>query len=235
MRWCVTWQSLQWKQPSVIRRSQWGFNPGDLFLQARIKKFQKGFFHLTDFEKIAAGFENVSRNKLWERYLKYRHYYVDLDLSGFGEYGKAVYAPVLPLFDRWFQRKSTGDIFLITPLLGENLSLPDHPEFRQDTGEVIDFHIKVLALSLDGVILDENRNAVSSQFLGDVICDVSTHTRSYDFSDRLCFCITVRLFIEMLKEKFSHFENLVTDLSLRDFANEDTLNPKPQEVIKIPW
>ena len=109
------------------------------------------------------------------------------------------------------------------------------PEFRKETGEVIDFHIKVLALSLDGVILDENRNAVSRQFLGDVICNVGRHTQSYDFSDRLCFSITVRLFIEMLKDKFSHFGNLVTDLSLREFANEDTLNPKPQEVINIPW
>ena len=184
---------------------------------------------------IAERRENSSRNKMEQRYLKYRHYYVGLDLSGYGDYGKAVYAPYLPLFDRWFHRKATDDIFLITPLLGEQLSLPDHPEFRKETGEVIDFHIKVLALSLDGVILDENRNAVSRQFLGDVICNVGRHTQSYDFSDRLCFSITVRLFIEMLKDKFSHFGNLVTDLSLREFANEDTLNPKPQEVINIPW
>ena len=191
---------------------------------------------MTDFEKIAlAASEHVGRNKLQERYLKYRHYYANIDISGFGGYGKAVYAPYLPLFDRCFQRKATDDIFLITPLLGENISLPDHPEFRKETGEVIDFHIKVLALSLDGVILDENRNAVSSQFLGNVICNVGRHTRSYDFSDRLCFSITVRLFIEMLKDKFSHFGSLVTDLSLRDFANEDTLNPKPDKVIKIPW
>jgi signal peptidase I len=191
---------------------------------------------LAGFEKIAAaGTENVSRNKLQERYLKYRHYYAGMDLSGFGEYGKAVYAPFLPLFDRWFQRKSTDDIFRITPLLGDKVYFPDHPDFRKETGEVIDFHIKVLALSLDGVILDEKRNAVSSQFLGDVICDVSRHTRSYDFSDRVCFSITVRLFIEMLKDKYSHFGSLVTDLSLRDFANEDTLNPKPKEVINIPW
>lgn len=195
-----------------------------------------GFSLVTDFEKITlAGSEQVGYSKLEERYLKYRHYYVDFDLSGYGDYGKAVYAPYLPLFDRWFHRKSTNDIFLITPLLGENVYIPDHPEYRKGTAEVIDFHIKVLALSLDGVILDENRNAVSSQFIGDVICNVGRHTRSYDFSDRLCFSITVRLFIEMLKNKFSHFGSLVTDLSFRDFANEDTLNPKPQEVINIPW
>lgn len=188
------------------------------------------------FEKNAmAGCEYVSRNKLEERYLKYRHFYVGLDLSGFGDYGRAVYAPVLPLFDQWFERKTMDDIPLITPLLRYNESLHDHPDFRKETGEVIDFHIKVLALSLDGLILDENRNAISKQFLGNVIFDVSRHTRSYDFSNRLCFSITVRLFIEMLKERFSHFGSPVADLSLCDFANEDTLNPKPQEVIDIPW
>lgn len=191
---------------------------------------------MAGFEKNAVvDSENVGCNKLQERYLKYRHYYVGLDLSGYGDYGKAVYAPYLTLFDRWFQRKSPDDISLITPLLGDKVYLYDHPDFRKETGEVIDFHIKVLALSLDGVILDENRNAVSSQFLGNVICNVSRHTRSYDFSDRLCFFITIRLFIEMLKDKFSHFGSFVTDLSLRDFANEDTLNPKPQEVVSIPW
>ncbi len=191
---------------------------------------------MAGFEKIAlVGSENVGRNKLKERYLKYRHYYVGLDLSGFGEYGKAVYAPLLPMFDRWFERKFMDDIPLITPLLGDNVYHHEHSDFRKETGEVIDFHIKVLALSMSGVILYENKNAVSRQFLGDVIYDVSRRTRSYDFSDRLCFFITVRLFIEMLKEKYSHFGRIVTDLSLRDFANEDTLNPKPQEEIRIPW
>jgi len=181
------------------------------------------------------GCEYVSRNKLEERYLKYRHFYVGLDLSGFGDYGRAVYAPLLPLFDQWFERKSMDDIPLITPLLRYKESLHDHPDFRKETGEVIGYHIKVLALSMNGIILDENRNAVSKQVLGNVIFDVSRHTRSYDFSNRLCFSITVRLFIEMLKERFSHFGCPVADLSLCDFANEDTLNPKPQEVINIPW
>jgi len=191
---------------------------------------------LADFEQVAVvGFENAGRNKLQERYLKYRHYYVGLDLSGFGEYSKVVYAPLLPLFDRWFERKSMGDIPRITPLLGEKVYLHDHPDFRKETGELIDFHIKVMALSMNGVILDENRNAVSKQFLRNVIFDVSRHTRSYDFSNRLCFSITVRMYIEMLKERFSHFGRPVTDLSFRDFANEHTLNPKPQEVIGIPW
>ncbi|MBM4272125.1 MAG: hypothetical protein FJ139_08235 [Deltaproteobacteria bacterium] len=191
---------------------------------------------MAGFGKIAAaGFADVSRNKLQERYLKYRYYYVGLDLSGFGEYSKAVYAPLLPLFDQWYERKSLDDVPRITPLLGDKVYLTDHPEFRKETGEVIDFHIKVLALSMNGVILDENRNAVSRQFLGDVISDVSRHTRLYDFSNRLCFSITVRMYIEMLKGSFSHFGRLVTDLSLCDFTNEATLNPKPQEVVSIPW
>jgi hypothetical protein len=191
---------------------------------------------LADFEQVAVvGFENVSRNKLQERYLKYRHYYVGFDLSGYGEYGKAVYAPLLPQFDRWFERKSMDDIPRITPLLGDKVYLHDHSDFRKETGEVIDFHIKVMALSINGVILDENRNAVSKQFLGNVISDVSSHTRSYDFSNRLCFSITVRMYIETLKERFSHFGRPVTDLSFRDFANGYTLNPKPEEVIGIPW
>ena len=191
---------------------------------------------MADFEKNAVvGLENVSRNKLQERYLKYRHYYIGLDLSGFGDYGKAVYASLLPLFDRWFEKKSMDDIPRITPLLGDKVYLHDHPDFRKETGKVIGFHIKVLALSMNGVILNENRNAVSKQSLGNVIFDVSRHTRSYDFSNRLCFSITVRMYIEMLRERFSHFGRPVTDLSFRDFANEDTLNPKPQEVIGIPW
>lgn len=182
---------------------------------------------------IAVGCENISRNKLQERYLKYRQYYAGIDIAGFGGYGKAVYAPLLPVFDQWFERKSVDDIPRITPFLEDKLYLHDHPDFRQERGEVISFHIKVLALSMNGVILDENRNAVSRQVIGDVVFDVSKHTRSYDYSDRLCFSITVRMFIDMLKENFSHFGSQVTDLSFRDFANEDTLNPKPQHVISI--
>jgi hypothetical protein len=37
----------------------------------------------------------------------------------------------------------------------------------------------------------------------------------------------------MVKEKFSHFGSPLTDLSFRDFANEETLTPRPQEVISI--
>ena len=189
---------------------------------------------MVDFAEIdARGCENSSRNKLQERYLKYRHYYTGLDLSGFGDYGKAVYAPLLPVFDRWFERKSVDDIPRIIPFLDDKLYLQDHPDFRQERGDVISFHIRVMALSMDGLILDQNRDAVSRQLLRDIVCNVSRRTRSYDFSDRLCFSITVRLFIEMLKEKFSHFGREVTDLSLLNFANEDTLNPKPQEIISI--
>jgi len=189
---------------------------------------------LVAFAKIdVMGCENGSRNKLQERYLKYRHYYTGLDMSGFGGYGKAVYARLLPVFDRWFERKYVEDVPRITPLLEDKLYLRDHPDFRQERGDVISFHIRVMALSMDGLILDQNRDAVSRQLLRDVVCNVSKRTRSYDFSDRLCFSITVRLFIEMLKENFSHFGSEVTDLSFPDFANEDTLNPKPQEIISI--
>jgi hypothetical protein len=41
------------------------------------------------------------------------------------------------------------------------------------------------------------------------------------------------MFIDMLKEEFSHFGSPVADLSFRDFANEETLTPKPQPVISI--
>ncbi len=200
------------------------------------KKFQKEFFPVIGFEKNAmAGCEYVSRNKLEERYLKYRHFYVGLDLSGFGDYGRAVYAILRSLSGLKEDHGISDTLGAQLTFAEYNESLHDHPDFRKETGEVIDFHIKVLALSLDGLILDENRNAISKQFLGNVIFDVSRHTRSYDFSNRLCFSITVRLFIEMLKERFSHFGSPVADLSLCDFANEDTLNPKPQEVIDIPW
>ena len=176
---------------------------------------------------------NGSRNKLQERYLKYRHYYVGLDISGFGGYGKAVYVQLLPVFDQWFERKSVDDIPEIMPFLEDKSYLDDHPDFRGERGGVISYHIKVLALSMSGLILDQNRDAVSRQLLRDVVFDVRRHTRSYDYSDRLCFFITVRMFIEMLKEKFSHFGSQVKDLSLHDFANGDTLNPKPQPVISI--
>ena len=40
---------------------------------------------------IAVGGRNGRRNKMEERYLKYRHYYAGIDISGYGGYGKAVY------------------------------------------------------------------------------------------------------------------------------------------------
>jgi hypothetical protein len=41
------------------------------------------------------------------------------------------------------------------------------------------------------------------------------------------------MFVDMVKEDFSHFGSQVTELSFRDFANEETLTPKPQPVISI--
>lgn len=176
-----------------------------------------------------------NRNKLKERYLKYRHYYANLDMSGFGEYGRDIYAPLLPLFDQWFEKRSLDDIPKITPLLGYNVDLNQYPGLRRETGEVISFHIRVIALSLDGVILDENRDIVTKPFLEDVISEVGKYTRSYDFSDRLCFSITVRMFVEMLKNKFSHLGRPFIELSLYDFAMAGTLDPKPREEVIIPW
>jgi len=182
---------------------------------------------------VAASCENGSRNRLHERYLKYRHYYADIDIYGFGGYGKAVYAPLLPVFDQWFERKSLNDTPRIIPLLQDTTYLSDHPDFREERGGAISFHIKVLALSMNGLILEHKKDEVSRQLLQDIIVDVSHHTKSYDFSDRLCFSITVGMFIDMVKEKFSHFGSPVTKLSFRDFANEETLNPKPPPVISV--
>ncbi len=193
---------------------------------------------MADVEKIdlmggGNGNGNSNCNKLEERYLKYRHYYVGIDISGFGGYGRAVYVSLLPTFDQWFEKKSLDDIPQITPLLEDKLYLNDHPDFKEERGGVISYHVKVLALSMSGLILDHNKDAVSKPLLQGVVSDVRRYSRSYDFSDRLCFLITLRMFIDMVKEKFSHLDNRVTDLSLRDFAIEDRLNEKPQPVINV--
>jgi hypothetical protein len=184
-------------------------------------------------QQIVTVSSNNGSSKLHERYLKYRHYYAGIDISGFGGYGRAVYAPLLPVFDRWFERKSLDDIPHIMPLLEDKTFLQDHPDFRRERGGAISFHIKVLALSMKGLILDEHKDEISRSLLNNVVIDVSKKTKSYDYSECLCFTITVRMFIDMLKGNFSHFGSPVKDLSLHDFANEDTLNPKPQHIISI--
>ena len=182
---------------------------------------------------IAKGSENGSRKKIEERYLKYRHYYAKIDISGFGGYGKAVYDSLLPSFDEWYERKSLSDIPPNMAFLEDRLFLTDHPDYREERGGAISFHIKVLALSMIGLIVNYNKDVILRQLLQDIISAVSIRTKSYDYSDRVCFSITVRMFIEMLKEEFSHFGRMVTDLSFRDFANEETLNPKPPPVISV--
>jgi len=182
---------------------------------------------------ITVSSNNGSNNKLYERYLKYRHYYAGIDISGFGGYGRAVYAPLLPVFDRWFERKSLDDIPYIMPLLEDKTFLQDHPDFRRERGGAISFHIKVLALSMKGLILDTHKDEISRPLLNNLVIDVSKKTKSYDYSECLCFMITVRMFVDMLKENFSHFGSPLKDLSLHDFANEDTLNPKPPQVMSI--
>jgi hypothetical protein len=182
---------------------------------------------------IAANFENGILNKMEERYLKYRHYYAGIDISGFGGYGKAVYAPLLPLFDQWFEMKALVNIPPNISFLEDRLYLIDHPDYRVERGGAISFHIKVLALSLIGLIMNHNKDVISRQLLQYIIFNVSQHTKSYDYSEYMCFSITVRMFIDMVKEEFSHFGNQVADLSFRHFANEETLTPKPQPVISI--
>jgi hypothetical protein len=90
-----------------------------------------------------------------------------------------------------------------------------------------------MALSMIGLILNYNSNAISPQLLKAIISDISKHTKSYDYSECLCFSITVRMFIDMVKKEFSHLGSPVTDLSFVDFANEETLTPKPQPVISV--
>lgn len=182
---------------------------------------------------IAVGRENGSRNKIEERYLKYRHYYTGIDISGFGGYGKAVYAPLLPSFDQWYRRKSLHDVPPNITFLEDRLYLTDHLDYRQERGGAISFHIKVLALSMVGLIMNYRKDLISRQLLQVIISDISRQTKSYDYSECVCFSITVRMFVDMLKEEFSHFGSQVSDLSICDFANEETLNPKPQPVISI--
>ncbi len=185
-------------------------------------------------EKIIAGnLQNDSRNKMEERYLKYRHYYAVIDISGFGGYGKAVYAPLLPAFDQWFEMKALVDIAPNITFLEDRAYLVDHPDYRKERGSAISYHIKVMALSMIGLIINHNSDVISRQLLEAIVIDVSRNTKAYDYSDCVCFSITVRMFIDMLKEKFSHFGSPVTDLAFCDFANEETLTPKPQPVISV--
>jgi hypothetical protein len=81
--------------------------------------------------------------------------------------------------------------------------------------------------------MNYNKDAITRHLFKYIISDVSQQTKSYDYSECLCFSITVRMFVDMLKQEFSHFGNEVSDLSFCDFANEETLNPKPPPVISI--
>ncbi len=182
---------------------------------------------------IAANLQNDSLNKMEERYLKYRYYYAGIDISGFGGYGKAVYAPLLPRFDRWYNRKSLHDVSPNITFLEDKAYLVNHPDYRKERGGAISYHIKVMALSMIGLIMNHNKDIISRQQLQYIISDVSQHTKSCDYSDCVCLSITVKMFIDMLKEEFSHFGSPVTGLSFCDFANEETLAPKPQPVISV--
>lgn len=175
----------------------------------------------------------ANENKMKERYLKYRHYYADIDIAGFGGYGKTAYESLLPQFDEWYKRKSLSDIPPNIDFLKDRLFFVDHSDYREERGGALSFHIKVLALSMIGLIINSNKDVISKQILQDIIADISNCTKSYDYSDRLCFSITVRMFIDMLKNEFPHFGCMVTDLSFRDFANKETLNPKLQPVINV--
>jgi hypothetical protein len=182
---------------------------------------------------VATSCDNNNRNKMQERYLKYRHYYAGIDISGFGGYGKAVYSPLLPVFDRCYKRKSLHDVHPNVTFLEDRAYLVDHPDYRKERGGAISFHIKVMSLSMVGLIMNHNSDVISRQQLQCIISDVSRHTKSYDYSSCVCFSITVKMFIDMLKEEFSHFGSPVTGLSFCDFANEETLTPKPHPVISV--
>ena len=182
---------------------------------------------------IEANLQNNSRNKMEERYLKYRREYAGIDISGFGGYGRAVYSPLLPMFDYWYKRKSLHDVPPNITFLEDRAYLVEHPDYKKERGGAISFHIKVMALSMIGLIMNHNKDVISRQLLEAIVIDVSRHTKSYDYSSCVCFSITVKMFIDMLKEEFSHFGSPVTDLSFYDFANEETLAPKPQPVISV--
>jgi len=167
------------------------------------------------------------------RYLKYRHDYAGLDISGFGGYGNDVYSSLLPVFDSCYKRKSLHDVPPNITFLEDRAYLVDHPDYRKERGGAISFHIKVMALSMIGLIMNRNSDVISRQLLQVIINDISRHTKSYDYSECLCFSITVKMFIDMLKEEFSHFGSPVTELAFCDFANEETLTPKPQPVISV--
>ncbi len=177
--------------------------------------------------------ENGVRKRIEERYLKYRYYYAGIDIAGFGKYGKAVYDSLLPSFDHWYMKKSISYIPPNIDFLKDRLFLVDHPDYREERGGALSFHVKVLALSMIGLIVSHNKDLISKIILQQIISDISSCTKSYDYSDRVCFSITVKMFINLLKEEFSHFDGIINQLSFCDFANEETLNPKPQPVINV--
>ena len=199
----------------------------------RTAKIDRKYLKYQPYYAGAVGCENGSRNRMEERYLKYRHYYASIDILGFGGYGKAVYAHLFPSFDQWYKRKSLNDVPPNITFLEDRLYLTDHPDYRQERGAVISFHIKVMALSMVGLIMYYNKDIISRRLLQYIISYVSEQTILYDYSECWCFSITVRMFVDMLKEEFPHFGSLLSDLSISDFANEETLNPKPQPVISI--
>jgi hypothetical protein len=84
-----------------------------------------------------------------------------------------------------------------------------------------------------GLIMNHNSDVISRQLLEAIVIDISRHTKSYDYASCFCFSITVKMLIDMLKEEFSHFGSPVTDLSFYDFANEETVAPKPEPVISV--
>ena len=126
--------------------------------------------------------QNNSRNKMEERYLKYRHYYAGIDISGFGGYGKAVYSPLLPMFDHCYKRKSLHDVPPNITFLEDRAYLVEHPDYKKERGGAISFHIKVMALSMIGLIMNHNSDVISRQLLEAIVIDVSRHTKSYDYS-----------------------------------------------------
>ena len=75
--------------------------------------------------------------KMQEDTLNTGIYYADIDISGFGGYGKAVYSHLLPVFDQWYMMKDIVDIPSNINFLEDRLYLTDHPDYREERGRFV--------------------------------------------------------------------------------------------------
>ncbi len=64
-----------------------------------------------------------------------------------------------------YKRKSLHDVPPNITFLEDRAYLVDHPDYRKERGGAISFHIKVMALSMIGLIMNHNKDAISRQQL----------------------------------------------------------------------